>query len=146
MECEQERDRPPSFVEEARMADKGTDPVQMWQSFLGDMEKQFNSLSNQAMGSEEFSRMMGQMTGAGAGAKKAFGDFMERYLAAMNLPSRSELIDLGERLHSIEGRLNEMMSLLQRVHADVIASDAAASGTPRPPRTKRPPSEAGDKK
>lgn len=123
------------------MAEKGTDPVQMWHSFLADVEKQINSFSNQAMGSEEFSRAMGQMTGASAGAKKAFGDFMERYLAAMNLPSRNELVDLGERLHRIEGRLNEMMSLLQRVHADV-ATDGA-TGTPRPPRTKRPPSQTG---
>jgi hypothetical protein len=124
------------------MADKGTDPVQMWHSFLADMEKQVNSFSNQAMGSEEFSRFMGQMTGASAGAKKAFGDFMERYLAAMNLPSRNELVDLGERLHHIEGRLNDIMSLLQRVHADV-ATDGTAGGAPRPPRTKRPPSQSG---
>jgi hypothetical protein len=127
------------------MADKGTDPMQMWHSFLGDMEKQMNSMSTQALGSEEFSRLMGQMTGASAGAKKAFGDFMEKYLAAMNLPSRNELIDLGERLHNIEGRLNDIMSLLQRVHADVVASDAAATGAPRPPRTKRPPSQSKGK-
>jgi hypothetical protein len=124
------------------MADKVTDPVQMWHSFLADMEKQVNSFSNQAMQSEEFSRVMGQMTGASAGAKKAFGDFMERYLAAMNLPSRSELVDLGERLHHIEGRLNDIMSLLQRVHADVASADGA-TGAPRPPRTKRPPSQTG---
>lgn len=123
------------------MADKTTDPVQMWHSFLGDMEKKFNTFSNQAMGSEDFSRLMNQATGASVGAKKAFGDFMERYLAAMNLPSRSELIDLGERLNTIESRLNEIMSLLQRVHADTAAPDD--SGPPRPPRTKRPPSEAG---
>ena len=127
------------------MADKGTDPAQIWQSFLGDVEKQFNSFSNQAMGSEEFSRFMHQMSGASVGAKKAFGDLMERYLAAMNLPSRTEMIDLGERLHGIEGRLNDIMSLLQRVHADVVATDAAATGVLRPPRTKRPPSESGGK-
>ena len=127
------------------MADKGTDPVQMWHSFLADMEKQVNSFSNRAMESEEFSRFMNQMTGASAGAKRAFGDFMERYLAAMNLPSRSELIDMGERLNHIEGRLNDIMSLLQRVHADVVAADSAASGVPRPPRTKRPPPPSGGK-
>lgn len=123
------------------MADKNTDPVQMWHSFLSDMEKKFNTFSNQAMGSEEFSRVVNQVTGASVGAKKAFGDFMERYLAAMNLPSRGELIDLGERLNTIESRLNEIMSLLQRVHADVAASDN--DGAPRPPRTKRPPSQTG---
>lgn len=123
------------------MADKNTDPVQMWHNFLGDMEKKFNTFSNQAMGSEDFSRLMNQATGASVGAKKAFGDFMERYLAAMNLPSRSELVDLGERLNTIESRLNEIMSLLQRVHADFAASDS--NGPPRPPRTKRPPSQTG---
>lgn len=123
------------------MADKNTDPMQMWQNFLGDMEKKFNTFSNQAMGSEEFSRAMNQVTGVSVGAKKAFGDFMERYLAAMNLPSRSEMIDLGERLNTIESRLNEIMSLLQRVHADVAASDGQIA--PRPPRTKRPPSQTG---
>lgn len=122
------------------MADKGTDPVQLWHSFLGDMEKQFNTFSNQAMGSEEFSRLMNQTTGASVGAKKAFGDFMERYLAAMNLPSRGEMVDLGERLQTIEARLNDIMSLLQRVHADVSAADSAT--TPRPPRTRRPPSQS----
>ena len=125
------------------MANKGTDPMQMWHTFLGDMEKQMNSMGTQALGSEEFSRFMGQMTGASAGAKKAFGDFMEKYLATMNLPSRSELIDLGERMHNIEGRLNDIMTLLQKVHSDVVAADQAASGTPRPPRTKRPPSQTG---
>ena len=125
------------------MADKGTDPVQMWHNFLGDMEKQMNSMGTQALGSEEFSRFMGQMTGASAGAKKAFGDFMEKYLAAMNLPSRAELIDLGERMHAIEGRLNDIMTLLQKVHADVVAADQTASAVPRPPRTKRPASKSG---
>jgi hypothetical protein len=124
------------------MADKAPDPVQMWHGFLADMEKQVNSFSNQAMQSEEFSRVMGQVTGASAGARKAFGDFMERYLAAMNLPSRSEMVDLGERLHHIEGRLNDIMSLLQRVHADVASADGAG-GVSRPPRTKRPPSKTG---
>jgi phage tail tape-measure protein len=127
------------------MADKKTaDPVQMWHSFLSDMEKQFNSMSNQAMESAEFSRLMNQMTGASAGAKKAFGDSMAKYLAAMNLPSRSEFTELGERLLTIETRLNEIMSLLRRVHADVLSGDNAPSAARRPPRTKRPPSKSGD--
>jgi len=34
---------------------------------------------------------------------------------------------------------------LQRVHADVVAADATATGVPRPPRTRRPPSQTGGK-
>lgn len=127
-----------------KAADKASDPVQMWHSFLGDMEKTFNSMSNQAMESAEFSRLMNRMTGASAGAKKAFGDSMEKYLAAMNLPSRGEFTELGERLLTIESRLNEIMSLLQRVHAEVLSGDNAPSAAPRPPRTRRPPSKSGD--
>jgi alkanesulfonate monooxygenase SsuD/methylene tetrahydromethanopterin reductase-like flavin-dependent oxidoreductase (luciferase family) len=56
----------------------------------------------------------------------------------MNLPSRAQMVSMAERLASIEGQLNEIKALLQQVHGHTTAPNAAA--TPRPPRTKRPPS------
>jgi len=46
------------------MADKSNDPVVLWQTMIGEMEKGFNSFANQAMASPEFSKVMNQ---AGAG-------------------------------------------------------------------------------
>ncbi len=123
------------------MSDKGKDPMEVWHTFLGEMEKGVNSFANQAMGSQEFSRTMGQMTGASAGASKAFGDAMEKYLTGMNLPSRAQMMSMGERLQTIESQLHEIKALLNRVHADAAAEQAG--GAPKPPRTRLPPSAAG---
>jgi hypothetical protein len=127
------------------MADKNNDPVVLWQTMIGEMEKGFNSLANQAMTSPEFSKVMNQAGGVAAGTQKQLGELMEKYLLAMNLPSRAQLVGMAERLQSIEGQLNEIKALLQQVHHN-SAAPADGYGTPRPPRTRRPPSPEGGPK
>ena len=129
------------------MSDKSSDPAVMWQNFLGDVEKGFNSLANQTMGSGEFSRAMNQLTGTSVGAQKALGDVMERYLVGVNLPSRAQMENVGERLQAIEGQLNEIRALLNQVHHSSGASDSTFPGATKPPRTTRPPSaDKGEQK
>ena len=98
------------------MADKSNDPVAMWQQMIGEMEKGFNAFANQAMSSPEFSKAMNQAGGATAGAQKQFGDFMEKYLLNMNLPSRAQMVGMAERLQNIEDQLNEIKVLLQQMN------------------------------
>ena len=126
------------------MADKSNDPVAMWQNMIGEMEKGFNSFANQAMASPEFSKVMNQVGGASAGAQKQLGELMEKYLLAMNLPSRAQMVGMAERLQSIEGQLNEIKAMLHQVHHNSLSSESGL-GTPRPPRTKRPPTEGEQK-
>ena len=126
------------------MSDKPADPMQVWHTMLAEMEKGFNAVANQVMGSEQFSKVTHQLTGASVGAQKAVGDLMERYLVSMNLPSRAQMTGIAERLQSIEGQLNEITALLRQVHHNSGAPDDGY-GVPRPPRTRRPPSE-GDQK
>ncbi|MCP3391198.1 hypothetical protein NLM27_20645 [Bradyrhizobium sp. CCGB12] len=124
------------------MTDKTNDPVAMWQKMMGEMEKGFNSFANQAMSSPEFSQAMNRAGGVAAGAQKQLGEVMEKYLVAMNLPSREQVTGLAERLQSIEAQLAEMKSMLSQMAAS-SGIPQGFDGTPRPPRTKRPPSESG---
>lgn len=126
------------------MADKGNDPAVIWQTMLGEMEKGFNSFANQAMASPEFSKVMNQVGGVSTGAQKQLGELMEKYLLAMNLPSRAQMAGMAERLQSIESQLNEIKALLHQVHHNSLSPESG-SGTPRPPRTKRPPTEGEPK-
>ena len=105
------------------MADKGNDPAVIWQTMIGEMEKGFNSFANQAMTSPEFSKVMNQVGGATAGAQKQLGELMEKYLLAMNLPSRAQMVGMAERLQSIEGQLNEIKAMLHQVHHNSLAPD-----------------------
>src|SRR5580693_9743959 len=110
------------------MADKGNDPVAIWQTMIGEMEKGFNSFANQAMESPEFSKVVNQVGGASAGAQKQLGDLMEKYLVNMNLPSRAQMVSMTERLQSIEGQLNEIKALLHQVHGNPKASESGYAG------------------
>ena len=128
------------------MVDKANDPVALWQTMIGEMEKGFNSFANQAMTSPEFSKVVNQVGGATAGAQKQLGELMEKYLVSMNLPSRAQMVGMAERLQSIEGQLNEIKAVLHQMQR---ASGSAANdptGAPRPPRTRRPPSPGGEPK
>ena len=128
------------------MADKSNDPVAIWHTMLGEMEKGFNAFANQAMASPEFSKVVNQVGGVSASAQKQLGDLMEKYLIGMNLPSRAQMVGMAERLQSIEGQLNEIKATLHQMQR---ASGSAANdptGAPRPPRTRRPPSPGGEPK
>ena len=123
------------------MTDKSNDPVALWQKMVGEMEKGFNSFATKAMETPEFSQAMNRAGGVAAGAQKQFGDLMEKYLLSMNLPSREQMTGIAARLQSIEGQLAEIRSMLNQMSANSAGSPADAA--PRPPRTKRPPSEGG---
>ena len=125
------------------MTDKITDPVALWQKMVGEMEKGFNSFATKAMETPEFSQAMNRAGGAAAGAQKQFGDLMEKYLLSMNLPSREQMTGIAERLQAIEGQIGEIRSMLSQMSA---AAGSPIDAAPRPPRTKRPPSEGGGPK
>src|ERR1700737_814982 len=120
------------------MANKSNDPVALWQTMIGEMEKGFNAFANQAMTSPEFSKAMNQAGGVTAGAQKQFSELMEKYLLSMNLPSRAQMVGMAERLQSIEGQLNEIKAMLSQMNAASGGTSGYAGGA-RPPRTKRPP-------
>ncbi len=126
------------------MADKSNDPVALWQTMIGEMEKGFNAFANQAMTSPEFSKAMNQAGGVSAGAQKQFGELMEKYLLSMNMPSRAQMIGMAERLQSIEGQINEIKAMLHQMNA-ASGDTSGYAGTLRPPRTRRPPSPGEQK-
>jgi hypothetical protein len=125
------------------MTDKTNDPVAMWQKMMGEMEKGFNSFANQAMSSPEFSQAMNRAGGVAEGDQKQLGELMEKYLVGMNLPSREQVTGLAERLQSIEAQIGEMKSMLSQMAAGSGISQGF-DGAPKPPRTKRPPSDSGE--
>jgi hypothetical protein len=54
------------------------------------------------------------------------------------------MVGMAERLQSIEGQLNEIKAMLHQMNA--ASGETSAYGTPRPPRTKRPPAPSGEQK
>src|SRR4030088_1838447 len=120
------------------MADKSNDPVAMWQTMIGEMEKGFNAFANKAMESPEFSKVVNQVGGVTAGAQKQLGDLMEKDLVGVDFPSRAQMVSMAERLQSIEGQLNEIKAMLHEARSNPGAAAGGNPGAPKPPRTRRP--------
>jgi polyhydroxyalkanoic acid synthase PhaR subunit len=134
------------------MAEKPSDPLGVWRDLLSQWETSANAIANKAMATDQFSGSMNQVMNVTLQAQQQLGEIMARYLATLNLPSRTDLASLGEQLAAIEARLGQIAGILER--------QAAAQGTtrrrpgartpqaakapapiPMPPRTKRPPPE-----
>jgi hypothetical protein len=122
------------------MADaKDKDPLAPWRDLLSQWEQNVNALANRTMGSDEYSSSMNSAMGATLKMQETMRQFMATYLASANLPSRSEVLGIAERLGGVESRLDRIAALLERIAEARPGEVPATPPRPRPPRTKSPP-------
>jgi hypothetical protein len=111
------------------------DPAAAFRELVSQWEKGFNEFANRTMNSEEFSRAMNKATTASTVMQQQLGELIGRYLTTLNLPSRAEMMNIGERLQAIETSLHRMSTQLEK-----LAGSGQSGPAGGPPRTKRPPS------
>jgi hypothetical protein len=78
---------------------------------------------------------MNQAMGMSVRMQHAMGEMMGRTLTAMNMPTRADLVAIGERLQGIEEQLVRLTAAMERLSP---GSAAEARAGPGPPRAKRP--------
>jgi hypothetical protein len=115
-----------------------TDVPDMWRKWLTETERQFNGFFNDVMGTDSFSRVAGNYMEAYSVLQRALNQGMERYLNTFNLPTHSDIVELGDRLHNIEERLASLEANLSTIAAATGVTPTAAVTQLRPRRTRRP--------
>ena len=111
----------------------------IWREWLTQTERQFNAFFNQSMNTEPFARSLGGYTEMTSAYQRMVTEGMQRYLTFMNLPSRTDIIGLGETLRTIEDRLARIEETLQIAAEAVEMSDDRSVPRSEPVRTRRPP-------
>lgn len=118
------------------------DPFEMWRDWMANSERQWNGFLNNAMATDQFTQSMGQFMDVYLNMQKSMNEVMGRYMSALNLPTRNDILALGERLSAIEDHLGTIESDLGAMKSPAAAkATTAASPTAdaaRPPRTKKP--------
>jgi len=114
-----------------------------WREWVAQSEAQVNKLLNEVMGTESYTRVLGGVTKVLVSTQKSTGEALERYFTALSLPTKSDLLNVGERLSLIESRLTAIETLLARLAGVSLPSVESSTGVPRPPRTKKPSSSKG---
>ena len=118
------------------------DPFEMWRDWMANSERQWNGFLNNAMATDQFTQSMGQFMDVYLNMQKSMNEVMGRYLSALNLPTRNDILALGERLSAIEDHLGTIESDLGAMKSPAAAK-ATTTASPngdaaRPPRTKKP--------
>lgn len=112
------------------------DPFAAWREWVTQSEHQMNKVFNEMMGTEQFARASGGWVEAMTMFQQTMNEGAQRYFQAVNLPTRTDLTELAERLTAVEERLLRIEALL----AQAVGRKGDASAAPRPARTRRPPS------
>lgn len=118
------------------MADKQTDPADAFAKLVSDWERNFDSMANKIMGTDEFSQSMNQFQNLQLAMQKRFNEAMAQHLLNLNMPSRDDILRLGESIRSVEKRLASIETTLAKKKKKKSGKDASK----KPPRTKLPPS------
>lgn len=119
------------------------DPAESFRELVTKWERGFDSLANQVMGTEGFSRSMNQMQDLQLSMQSLFKEFMTQNLTNANMPTRDDLIRVAESIQDLDRRMGRIESLLEAM----IPSNAEIGPGPRkgPPRTKKPPSAKAER-
>jgi len=121
-----------------------TDVADLWRSWLNETERQLNGFFGEVLGQEGFARVSANYVDAYSVIQRSLNQSMERYLTTFNLPTHSDITDLGERLSGIEERLASMETMIRTIaeSAGVVTGGTVTQMRPRRTRQPRPqPSE-----
>lgn len=116
-------------------------PVRMWREWFVKSERAWSEALTQVMGEEHVSKGMGRYVQEALHAHRMFSESMGQYLANLNLPSRQDLVEVGERLSRVEGALAAVQVELHNLRVRLGDASVTTGGAsrPRPKRTRRPP-------
>ena len=99
-----------------------------WRQMAEQAEQQWNQVFNQAMGTEAFAGMMGRYMEGYLAFQQSLAHNVERYMQSLNLPTRTDITAMGERLASIESQLSAMAAEQRRLMKRLEAPDGANGG------------------
>ena len=119
----------------------GANPLADLQTFITDWERRIDSVANRVMGTDEFSRGINTVQSMQLGMQRAFREAMANHLNNFNMPSRDDVIAIGETLRTLDRRVAHIEAMLEAQAGDAGQADHVRRG---PPRTKRPPSAHGE--
>jgi hypothetical protein len=85
---------------------------------------------------------MGRMMDLYLNMQRNMNEAMGRWFSAMNLPTRTDVLSLANRLADIEDRLGGIEQGLSKLAPKAASAPKPATAAARPARTRKPPAKA----
>ena len=107
------------------------DPFEMWRQVVTKLEGGINSMANNSMNSEQFTRALHQFSQVSTGMQQTFEKVLDGYFKALRLPSQKDIAALADKLQRLEDKIDMLLPMEQREPVEN-----------RPLRTRQPSSQA----
>jgi len=119
------------------------EPMRMWREWVQKSEKQWSEALTGMMADEKSSKMFGHYFQEWLHAQNMFTEMVGQQLAALNLPSRADVLGVEDRLGGVEDALSTLTAEIHQLKKQLAASNQAPSAAPaKPRRTRKPPAKA----
>ena len=115
-------------------------PTHLWREWIAKSEAQWSEAVSHLLKDERAGEALNRQLSEMQLMHRQFSELAQASLAAANLPSRSDLEALDERMGRLEDGLAQVAAGLSQLH-QALAAAAPAQGrvvTPRPSRTRKP--------
>ena len=120
--------------------DNPLDPFRMWREWYQKNERQWNEQLNQVMGDERFTEGTGRMFQEALHMHRMFTESMGQFLANLNMPARSDVLALGDRLGALEDAIAGVQVEIRQLRNALADKGTGADDAERtkPRRTRKP--------
>ncbi len=114
-------------------------PLAMWREWVAKSEAQWSEAAATLMKDPRAGGPLNKQVEEARLAQRMFGEMAQASLALVNLPSRTDLEGLDERLGRLEDGLANVSAELVRLREALAAQGAPALAAQRPARTRKAP-------
>jgi len=112
-------------------------PLQLWREWVVRSEEQWSAALSTLMKDQRTGDLFKRQTDELRMSHRMFAEMAQASLAAANLPSRSDLEALDERLGRVEDGLASVSVELSKLREALIAQGAAREARSKPARNRR---------
>lgn len=116
------------------MATENNPFVDAWRSMLQQWEAEANKSLTEAIGREDSAKMLNGALRGALQMQSAFTEAMEKSLAALNLPTRSDVLRLSEQIGALERKID---ALTEGSARDTPEAQSITPLRSRPARTRQ---------
>lgn len=118
------------------------EPMRMWREWVQKSEKQWSEALTGMMADEKSSKMFGHYFQEWLHAQNMFTEMVGQQLAALNLPSRADVLGVEDRLGGVEDALSTLTAEIHQLKKQLAASSQVPSVAAKPTRTRKPQAKA----
>jgi NifB/MoaA-like Fe-S oxidoreductase len=117
-------------------------PIAMFRDWVSKSEAQWSESISKMLKDERAGGMLNKQIEEARQMQRMFAEMAQASLATVNLPSRSDIEALDERLGRLEDAMAGISAALVQLRLAVVNKGVArasdAGGNPKPPRTREP--------